>query len=70
MSDSTAGCGNAVRIASAKSKETKFTEKGVEVKASAFDLETHVTVDGKQDTDSKLKAVAVKAGEEAKPRAK
>jgi hypothetical protein len=53
-----------------RTKETTFTNAGTEVKVTAIDLETHVTVDAKQDTDSKLKAMAVKAGEEAKPPAK
>ena len=53
-----------------RTKETKFTESGAEVKATAIDLETHVTIDAKQDTDSKLKAVDVKAGEAVKPQAK
>jgi len=45
-----------------RAKETKFTEDGAEVKASKLDLESHVTVEAKQDPDSKLKAVAVRAG--------
>jgi hypothetical protein len=47
-----------------RTKETKFTESGAEVKA--IDLETHVTVEAKQDTDAKLKAVAVRAGQDVK----
>jgi hypothetical protein len=32
-----------------------------------IDLETHVVIDAKEDPDSKLRAVAVKAGKEGKP---
>jgi hypothetical protein len=53
-----------------RTKETKFTSDGVEVKASGIDLESHVTVDAKQDPDSKLRAVAVKAGPDARPATK
>jgi len=53
-----------------RTKETKFTSDGAEVKASGIDLESHVIVDAKQDPDSKLRAVAVKAGEEPKSAAK
>jgi hypothetical protein len=53
-----------------RTKETKFTEGGVELKATAIDLESHVTVDAKQDTDTKFRAVAVRAGEEGKSQAK
>ena len=49
-----------------RNKETKFTSDGAEVKASGIDLESHVIVDAKQDPDSKLRAVAVKAGEQPK----
>jgi len=49
-----------------RNKETKFTSEGAQVKASGIDLESHVSVDAKQDPDSKLRAVAVKAGEETK----
>lgn len=46
-----------------RTKETKFTEGSLEVKAAALDLESHVTVEAKEDTDSKFKAVTVrKAG--------
>jgi hypothetical protein len=50
-----------------RTKETKFSDNGTEVKATLIDLETHVVIDAKQDPDSKLRAVAVKAGKEAKP---
>jgi hypothetical protein len=53
-----------------RNKETKFASDGAEVKASGIDLESHVTVDAKQDPDSKLRAVAVKAGGEAKAASK
>ncbi len=49
-----------------RTKETKFTDNGTTVKAALIDLETHVAVDAKQDPDSKLRAVAVKAGKEPK----
>jgi hypothetical protein len=49
-----------------RNKETKFTSDGAEVKASGIDLESHVNVDAKQDPDSKLRAVSVKAGQETK----
>jgi hypothetical protein len=47
-----------------RSKVTKFTSDGAEVKASGIDLESHVRVDAKQDPDSKLRAVMVKAGQD------
>jgi hypothetical protein len=53
-----------------RTKETKFTSDGAEVKASGIDLESHITVDAKQDPDSKLRAVAVKTGPDARPAAK
>ena len=53
-----------------RTKETKFTDGGTEVKATALDLESHVSVDAKQDPDSKLRAVAVKAGQDAKAASK
>jgi hypothetical protein len=49
-----------------RTKETKFSDNGTEVKATLIDLETHVTIDAKQDPDSKLRAVAVKAGKDPK----
>jgi hypothetical protein len=49
-----------------RTKETKFSDNGTEVKATLIDLETHVVVDAKEDPDSKLRAVAVKAGKEPK----
>jgi len=51
-------------------KETKYTDDGAEVKRTSIDLEVHVVVDAKQDADSKLKALLVKAGPEPKPAAK
>ena len=53
-----------------RNKETKFTSDGTAVKASGIDLESHVNVDAKQDPDSKLRAVAVKAGQEARAASK
>ncbi|HEV8042289.1 MAG TPA: hypothetical protein VGP62_25660 [Bryobacteraceae bacterium] len=53
-----------------RTKETKFTDGESEVKATSIDLESHVIVDAKQDPDSKLRAVAVKAGQEVKKAAK
>jgi hypothetical protein len=53
-----------------RNKETTFASDGAEVKASGIDLESHVVVDAKQDPDSKLRAVAVKAAQEAKAKAK
>ena len=53
-----------------RNKETKFTDGENEVKASGIDLESHVMVDAKQDPDSKLRAVAVKASQEVKKAAK
>jgi hypothetical protein len=53
-----------------RTKDTKFTEKGIEVKATTIDLETHVTVDAQQETDSKFKAVTVYSAEQVKPQAK
>jgi hypothetical protein len=50
-----------------RTKETKFTNDGAQVKATLIDLEMHVTIDAKQDPDSKLRAVAVRAGKEPKP---
>ena len=50
-----------------RTKETKFSDNGTEVKATLIDLETHVVIDAKEDPDSKLRAVAVKAGKEGKP---
>ncbi len=47
-----------------RTKETKFAEDGAEVKATKLDLESHVTVEAKQDPDSKLRAVAVRAEHE------
>ncbi|HLK20172.1 MAG TPA: hypothetical protein VKT81_14545 [Bryobacteraceae bacterium] len=46
-----------------RSKDTKFYENGVEVKATRFDLESHVTIEAKQDPDSKLRAVAVRTSQ-------
>ncbi len=53
-----------------RNKETKFSSDGADVKASGIDLESHVVVDAKQDPDSKLRAVAVKAGPDARPATK
>jgi hypothetical protein len=50
-----------------RTKETKFTEEGAEVKATKLDLESHVTVEAKQDPDSKLRAVAVRVTHEQQP---
>jgi hypothetical protein len=47
-----------------RTKDTKFTEDGAEVKATKLDLESHVTVEAKQDPDSKLRAVAVRVTHE------
>jgi hypothetical protein len=53
-----------------RTKETKFTEDGAEVKATKLDLESHVTVEAKQDPDSKLRAVAVRVAHEEQPSAR
>jgi len=53
-----------------RTRDTKFTDGENEVKASGIDLESHVVVDAKQDPDSKLRAVAVKASQEVKKAAK
>jgi len=50
-------------------KETKYSSDGAEAKRTSIDLEIHVVVDAQQDTDSKLKALLVKAGQESKPAA-
>jgi hypothetical protein len=47
-----------------RAKDTKFTEDGADVKATKLDLESHVTVEAKQDPDSKLRAVAVRVTHE------
>ena len=48
-------------VAFLRTKETKFMQDGAEVKGTAIDLETHVTVEAKQDAHSRLKAVTVRA---------
>jgi hypothetical protein len=53
-----------------RAKDTKFTEDGTEVKATKLDLESHVTVEAKQDPDSKLRAVAVRTEHEQQPSAR
>jgi hypothetical protein len=53
-----------------RTKETKFSEDGAEVKATKLDLDSHVTVEAKQDPDSKLRAVAVRTEHEQQPSAR